>query len=279
MIDDLLDPRRIEPLEPRAEDADAAWREVSRRRRVRTLRSQVAAGVAVVAMVMIGVLPSLDDGGRVADLKVADRDGAPGNHLVPMPEGRADQSTPTGQDHPLADAVESRSPTAEPGKSIEPPATPTARPRDEAPTAGRAKPTVERTRYASVPIGCIDWCLSGDVVAQGDGFLLSLDLCLPVGGRARRFSFSTTQEVDFRIDTAGTPGTTVWTWSLGQHFPARDHHVDIQSGECVRWSAPWDATDEAGRRVPGGSYRLRAASLAEQLQGTQAADRSFQVPE
>ncbi|HUR49830.1 MAG TPA: BsuPI-related putative proteinase inhibitor [Acidimicrobiales bacterium] len=279
MIDDLLSSARLEPLAPEPGASAAAWEEVGRRRRRRTLRTQLAACVGVVVLVMVGLLPSLDGGGRVAELDVAGRE----TNADRVVESPALLEAESEDDSPVDAGRGSRG--AEPGsggrapfESEVAPAPAQSRPGASAPSTGRPKPPVERTRYETVYIGCLEWCLTPSVVREGDVFVLTLDLCVAVGARARRFSYATTQEVDMWVATSEPSPETLWTWSLGQQFAAQEHHLDISAGECVRWIAKWDGTDERGEPLPAGNYRLFTKSLAEQVAPNSTTETTFQIP-
>lgn len=277
MIDDLFSPARIEPLAPEPGASEQAWREVGRRRRKRTLRTQVLAGVALVALVMVGLLPSLDERGRVAELDVAGRDDERRITQLPpaLTEDAEDIADPQRTERTGAGRTSSG---AQPSESAEIGEVPAPRPGASAPAPGRPKPPVERTRRESIAVACVDWCPSAMATSTPEGYSLELHLCVAVGGRAHRFSYQTTQELDLRVDTAGTPGDTVWTWSVGQHFPREAHHLDVSPGECVTWTVLWDATDESGEPLPPGDYRLFAKSLADQAAARPNSEATFQIP-
>ena len=280
MIDELLSPARIESLAPEPGASDAAWDEVCRRRRTRNLRAQLAAGVGLVLVVMVGLLPSLDDGGRGAELDVAGRETieAQAVETPSLSDADPDDAARTadgGSDNSGRGTGSGRSPSA-------PAVAPTAdqpRPGAQAPTPGRPKPPMERSRYETINIGCIDWCLSPQALRQGDEYALKLDLCVAVGARARRFSYATTQETDLWVSTGGQRYETLWTWSLGQQFLPNEHHLDIGPGECVSWQTLWDATDEHGQRLEPGNYRLFGKSLAEQTAPNSTTETTFQISE
>ena len=280
MIDQLLSPARIEPLAPESGGADAAWDEVCRRRRTRNLRTQVAAGVGLVVVVMVGLLPSLDDGGRAAELDVAGRETTE-THAVETPsmnDAEPSDSPDLSADERGASGRGPSSGRAPRASAVAPPAD-TPRPGAQAPTPGRPKPAMERTRYESIYIGCLDWCMSPQALKQGEDYALKLDLCVAVGGRTRRFSYATTQEADLWVATMGSDPETLWTWSLGQHFSPNEHHLDVGPGECVTWETVWDATDERGQRLEPGNYRLFAKSLAEQTAPNSTTQTTFQITE
>ena len=276
MIDDLLSPARIEPLAPESGAPEAAWDEVCRRRRARRLRAQVAAAAGLVLVVMVGMLPSMDDRERAAELDVAGRDTISGDPLeMPQfsPVEPTDAAEPSGSSGSGRGTTAGRAPSA-------PAAAPTAeqvRPGAQAPAPGRPKPAMERTRYENIYIGCIDWCLSSNALKAGENYVLRLDLCVAVGGRARRFSYTTTQELDLWVATSDPSPETLWTWSLGQHFSPNEHHIDIAAGECVSWQTVWDATDERGEHLEPGTYRLFAKSLAEQVAPNSTTETTFQI--
>lgn len=115
------------------------------------------------------------------------------------------------------------------------------------------------------------------MVREGDSYALNLDLCVAVGARARRFSYDTTQEADLWVATTAISPETLWSWSLGQQFPADEHHLDIAAGECIKWTVLWDGTDEAGEPLPPGNYRLFAKSLAEQAGQSSTTETTFQI--
>ena len=277
MIDDLLSPARIEPLAPASGGAEDAWDEVCRRRRARNLRAQVAAGVGLVAVVMVGLLPSLDDGGRAAELDVAGRDTVQAERVETPSWPEADPEEAT--DLPVTDRPGR---VTDPGRAPSPSAAaPAAQPRPgaQAPAPGRTKPPMERTRYENIYIGCLDWCMSPQVLRQDDAYSLTLDLCVAVGARARRFSFPTTLETDLWVTTTANSPDTLWTWSVGQQFTPQEHYVDIGPGECVTWQTLWDATDEQGARLEPGDYRLFAKLFAEQVAPNSTTETTFQISE
>ena len=121
--------------------------------------------------------------------------------------------------------------------------------------------------------------MTASAAKSGESYVLSESICVPVGYRARRFSYSTIQEVDLVV-MSGAPQdqTALWTWSLGQAFRSDEHHLDISAGECVTWTTVWDGTDEAGEPLDPGTYRLEVESLAEQAAGT-TATATFQISE
>ena len=129
-------------------------------------------------------------------------------------------------------------------------------------------------------IGCVaEWCMNASAAKSGESYVLSETICVPVGNRARRFSYSTVQEVDLVVMTGNSQDQTpLWTWSLGQAFGGNEHHLDISAGECVTWTTAWDGTDEAGDPLDPGTYRLEVQSLAEQAAGT-TATATFQISE
>lgn len=277
MIDDLLSPARIEPLAPESGASDNAWDEVCRRRRARNLRAQVAAGVSLVVVVMVGLLPSLDDGGRAAELDVAGRETTQGVAVEKPSLSDVDPHDDSTDVPASTNSGRGVSSGRGPGASAVAPSVDQSRPGAEAPTPGRPKPPMERTRYETLNIGCIDWCMSPRALKVEDHYALQLDLCVAVGARARRFSFATTQELDMWVATATNTPETLWTWSLGQQFSPNEHHVDIGPGECVTWQTLWDATDERGEQLEPGNYRLFARSLAEQTAPNSTTETTFQV--
>lgn len=277
MIERVLSPDRIEALAPEPGAVDAAWADVNRRRRQRLVRAQVGAGLGVALLLIVALLPSLGTADRPAELDVAGRDTIEGRTSEsPSLLDTDSQNTPEeggGDDSNPASAL-----SGTPAESVgDPPGRPSA-PGTAAPAPGRPKPPVEQTRRETLYIGCIEWCLSPRVIPEGDSYLLNLDLCVGVGSGTRRFSYATVQEVDFWVATQGTSPDTLWTWSLGQQFAAREHHVDIASGECVRWTALWDGTDEQGKPLPPGDYRLFAKSLAEQAERNSTTETTFRIP-
>ena len=277
MIDDLLSPARIEPLAPEPGGSEAAWDEIGRRRRTRTLRAQVAAGVGLVLIVMVGLLPSLDDRGRAAELDVAAPE-ANRRATIDRPSLLEDESDDTA-DESTGGVRAGGSAGGTPPASVAAPAPAPSRPGAPAPAPGRAKPPVERTRAESIYIGCLEWCLSAQALKEDDVYALRLELCVAVGARARRFSYATTQELDLWVTAAADEAKALWTWSLGQRFPVHEHHLDIGPGECVTWQTNWDGTDEGGQTLPAGNYRLFAKSLAEQVATNSTTETTFQIPD
>ena len=277
MIDDLLSPKRIEPLAPEPEALETAWAEVGRRRRTRARRTQIATGLSLVLLVAAALLPSLGQETKMAKLDVAGREQtreveaeAPADEVV---EAAEPSSAPSGIGAAAKPAATSGSPNQQ--KAAPPPNSPTP------PNASRpSKPPVERTRRQTTLIGCFsDWCMSASAIRTGAHYSLAMDICVPVGNRARRFSYATTQEVDLAV-LPGDPKdpAPLWTWSLGQTFPTDEHHVDISAGECVRWETTWDGTDEAGNPLEPGTYRLTVRSSAEQA-GERTGTARFQISE
>lgn len=278
MSAELFSPHRIEPLAPEPGASAAAWDEVRRRKGKRLLQTQVAAGVGVVLMVMVGLLPSLDEGGRAAELDVAGRE----TNQSPAPESpsflitEADEgadATPPGPDAPAGDSARTAAGTF--GDAAPPPQPGTATPTV---TPDRAKPPLERSRSSGITFGCFEWCLFARVVPEGESYALSLDLCTAVGTRTHRFHFPTTQEVDLTVTTADSSRETLWSWSRGQHFPAAEHHVDIPAGECMEWTTRWDRADEDGQPLPPGRYRLVGKSLAEEVRPRNTTEATFEIP-
>ena len=276
MIDEILRSSRIQPLEPQQGDADLAWEEVCRRRRTRTLRTQVVAAAGLVVVVMVGLLPSLQDVDNPAQLNVAGQSSgrrvevaSPGGQKEVTREDLASGATESAERPSGSRASGPSSPAA---AADQPPAAG----QPQTPSAARTKPPANRTRYETVSVGCLDWCLQGRATRAYDGYELSMDLCVAVGGRTRRFSFATAQELDLSVSSQNGPAE--WTWSVGQRFAANEHHVDIAAGECAKWTVIWDATDESGSALPAGRYTLNVRSLAEQAAGASSAS-SFDIPE
>lgn len=279
MIDDLLSRARIEPLDVEPGATEQAWQEVGRRRRARVRRAQVATGLGLVLVVAVAVLPSLGQESKLAKLDVAGRDSSrrvefdtPAVELVdPSPADPSGSGIGARQGPAAGDPASPQSATPSPNPA----------PSSERATAPPAKPPVERTRRNSTVVPCItDWCLIATAAENGDRYELAMDICVPVGARARRFSYPTTQEVDLAV----SPGTSadaaaVWTWSKGQRFAPNPHHVDISAGECVTWKTLWDGTDEAGEPLEPGNYRLSVHSPAEQAGDRSTATTTFRVSE
>lgn len=278
MIDDLLSPSRIEPLEPEAGDTERAWEEVGRRRRARARRTQIVTGLGLVLVVAAGLLPSLGQETKLAKLDVAGREST---REVESAQRSDEIVEPAGEESAASGiGAEPRQSPFSAGSSQPPAAAPGHASPSEPPTAPPAKPPVERTRRNTTIVPCVtDWCLMASATRQGDRYALALDICVPVGTRTRRFSYPTTQEADFSVAPNSVPGAPVWTWSSGQRFPANLHHVDITAGECVMWTTHWDATDESGARLEPGTYRLSVRSLAEQTAERSTATTTFQISE
>lgn len=274
MIDDLLSTERIEPLAPEPDAMEAAWAEVGRRRRARARRTQIATGLGLVMVVGVALLPSLGQETKMAKLDVAGREQARQVEAeAPIDVVEPDDADPASSGIGTGVKPPGRSGSSEPQ---------TAAPRTGSPAPPRAsrpsKPPVERTRRNATLVGCVaDWCMSASAGKVDENYSLAMDICVPVGTRARRFSFATTQEVDLTVSSGNSSNRPkVWTWSLGQAFRSNEHHVDISAGECVTWSTVWDGTDEAGNGLEPGSYRLDVRSLADQAADRTAA-ATFQI--
>lgn len=278
MIDDLLSPSRIEPLEPEPGAPEQAWEEVGRRRRARARRAQVAAALGLVLVVAAGILPSLGQETKLAKLDVAGPDSAA--RRIEKAEPPAELVEPSAEDSTGGGIGARPSPgPATGGPSQSPTAAPRPASPSERPPAGPTKPPVQRTRHNSTIVPCVtDWCLMAWATKSGDHYALGLDICVPVGARTRRFSYPTTQEADYIVSPGNSPDAApVWTWSKGQTFPANLHHVDIPAGQCVSWKTLWDATDESGAPLEPGNYRLTVRSVAEQAGNRSTTSITFRI--
>ena len=109
-------------------------------------------------------------------------------------------------------------------------------------------------------------CGQAWVVTNGSSVRLGVEVC-NVGSDVATMSFPTALEADVVVRAPG--GTKeLWRWSAGQTFPARPRTQVLQVGDCGIWETVWDEVDQAGRRLPPGTYQMTARSAAEELRGT-----------
>lgn len=260
-------PGRIEELSFDPAAADEAWSEVVRRRNARTRRGGLAAGTALVALVLAAVLPPAMDSAPDSPVRVASR--GRDSALRPAPDqGKPDEgeihmdSGPSGPGpgRPgVRTAVEEGSPPEPRKERLSPPAD----------SARKAPVKRTRTEGQNLFVGCVSrFCVSARVQSPAAHHELQMNLCVPVSGRAWRFTYDTSQEADFRIAPEGEE--PIWTWSAGQRFAASEHYLDIAPGECVDWTTAWETVDERGQRVDSGRYVLTVKTLAKQASDTEA---------
>ena len=101
-----------------------------------------------------------------------------------------------------------------------------------------------------------------------------------VGKNIVQFPLNNTQEYDVLIRDART-GTTVWQWSRQPGTPARERRtIRVEPGQSRNYRVLWDQTDNEGRQVRPGVYRIEATVYPQNpvttevhLSGTQNEDR------
>ncbi len=126
------------------------------------------------------------------------------------------------------------------------------------------RPVVVRDDVADDPTSVCDtdpsivtatgWCLryvGPRTIRTGSTHTYRVLACRSVGRGTATLTFSTEQQVDFRVYT---PYRTEWHWSQDYPFPKRESTVTVADSRCARWSVTWDSVGDDGDAVPPGSY-------------------------
>jgi hypothetical protein len=263
-----LDDRRLPELPVREADLESAWAQVVRRR---SRRNQITGGLSVVALfaVVTAALALPNSGHRPpAEVEVA----AP----------RVDMRTPEPEEEAQAEGPGAPRTGGRTGSAAKPAGSPAPRGETPRPPSGpsaarpTSKPELDRKRSQTLLIGCFDFCVGARIARDGEEWVLTSQLCVAVGTRTRQFTYATLQEIDLTIsETAGSE--PLWRWSTGQQFPASEHQLDLASGECMVWSAPWLGTDENGEPLEPGSYTFTTKNFADEVADRSTSSTTFQI--
>jgi hypothetical protein len=109
-------------------------------------------------------------------------------------------------------------------------------------------------------------CRGAEVRAGSAGYVLRFQVCTTTADRFE-LRFLTEAEVEMTVrDTAR--GQVVWTWQPPRPFLEEEHVLVAEVGSCWVWQTPWAQVDDAGRRLPDGSYELQVDFLEVEDTGT-----------
>lgn len=85
---------------------------------------------------------------------------------------------------------------------------------------------------------------------------VTFSLVVSNGGDAPiTYQFFTGQEYDFAVNSGEVE---VWRWSREMMFIQSLHNLTLLPGETLTYEEFWDYRDNSGKRVPPGTYTLRA---------------------
>ncbi len=77
---------------------------------------------------------------------------------------------------------------------------------------------------------------------------------------AMTLTYNSGQMFDFWVEQNGLE---LWRWSRGRMFTQALVHRTINAGETVRFTAQWEGTDNQGKPLAPGAYRVHARWLAQ----------------
>ncbi|HVF04222.1 MAG TPA: hypothetical protein VNA20_05225 [Frankiaceae bacterium] len=260
----------LTPLPPLPEPPDfAARREVfdaaarTARRRVRTSCAAVAAGVAVfagAAALPNGSAPAVGIAPTTTGLPTTPPTVFPTEAHTTVGPARVGASPGGGR----VEAGGSAEPT--PGSTAAPQPDRSREPRPE-PSRPAGDRVPDETTLAITPDdgapGCHrvtrdsrdEWCYRSRgvrAVGSGDQSVFVLEVCR-TGDRGGSVRFAEGREVRVQLFRGDD---TVWVHDFTAADADAAHDVAIPGRECARWAAPWAATDDDGRALTPGAYRV-----------------------
>lgn len=275
---------RFVPLDPPPDGLSSVLVEGRRRRRRRTAATSTA---AVTALAGVLALTALTSGGGTDSLRPMPA--APGELPTASPSAGVSLPSPS----PLAGTPVPAAPGQVPATTGAAPspvatdrpasATPSPAPRPQ--PGGYRTPDLVRT-YAGPPArarlcgaaysndsstGQVGWCVVVTVERTAQGADLLVEVCRD-GTTAGRLTYGSDHEADLAVLE---DGRTLWQWSVGRTAGDDSHELTAEPGGCWTWRAPWTAVDQQGEPLDGGTYLLRARSLAGELTEVPPEDTEF----
>lgn len=277
---------RFVPLDPPPDGLSAVLVEGRRRRRRRTAATSTAAVTALAGVLALTLMPP---GGGTDSLRPMPA--APGvlptaspsaPVLLPSPSPLAGTPLPAAPGQTAATTGAAPSPTtSRPPASAKPAPAPQTEPEPE----GYRTPDLVRT-YAGPPAqaricgaaysndsstGQVGWCVVVTAEQTPRGVDLIVEVCRD-GTTSGRLTYGTEHEADLAVLE---DGRTLWQWSAGRTPADGVHDLSADPGACWSWRAPWTGVDQRGEPLAGGTYVLRARSLAEELADVPPQDTDF----
>lgn len=275
---------RFVPLDPPPDGLSSVLVEGRRRRRRRTAATSTAAVTALAGVLALTLMPP---GGGTDSLRPMPA--APGvlptssptaTALLPSPGSLAGTPQPTapGQVVPTTGAASSPATSSRPPSTAPSPA-PTPAP------GGYRTPDLVRT-YAGPPArarlcgaaysndsstGQVGWCVVASTERTARGVDLLVEVCRD-GTTSGRLTYDSDHEADLAVLE---DGRTLWQWSVGRTAVDDSHELTAEPGGCWTWRAPWTGVDQSGEPLDGGTYLLRARSLADELTDLPPTDAEF----
>jgi hypothetical protein len=278
--------------EPRFTATDTGFRDAvarSRRRRHRRRTATAsAAGTTVAAAVAVlalgGTQPAPDS---LRQNQPAAPPGLP-QASPAAPSAAADVSPgarpPAVVSEPAPAATDATAPAAGPQAGREPGQAPAAAPRPSgSPTRQPAisSPVVLSAADYQSNRPCADttgraaagWCvLPGEDFdgAGGQPTVLAVSLCRLPGFSAAAVRFPSTAEAGFALyDEQGQ--RRIWDHASQHPGTPSEHARTVEPGRCLVWSTTWTNRDDSGTTLPPGSYELRLAVRADNIDGANEA--------
>lgn len=252
--------RPLPELRPYPGQADAALRLVHLRRRRSATLAASAAGLVVVASLLVSAR-----GSGLAVVEPAD----------PLP---APSVAPSAAPAPVAPSRPSASPSPDPAPFV--PVSPTAlvevprptmSPTTPAPDSSGRPPAMRQGREPvrrglmrkpthCAPIGA--WCTTIIKTAKDDVPWFQLLACHPAGTEPASLRFEEDREVDVAIVSRQT-GEEVWRWSSTEPAPSpNEHTITAEAGWCFVWTVIWNGLADDGKPLPPGEYTLLGEVLS-----------------
>lgn len=275
---------RFVPLDPPPDGLSSVVVEGRRRRRRRTAVTSSAAVAALAGVLALTVVPP---GGGTDSLRPMPAVPGVPPTASPVPSGEVTSSPAPPPGSPAPTVAAQVAPTAggaAPGSSPRPSSTAAAPTPQPEPGSYRTPDLVrtyagppDRTRLCGVTYsndssaGQVGWCVVVATERTARGVDLLVEVCRD-GTSSGRLTYKTSHEADLEVLE---DGRTLWQWSVGR-IPIEDsHELTAESRGCWTWRAPWTAVDQRGERLAGGTYVLRARSLANELADLPPEDTTF----
>lgn len=85
-----------------------------------------------------------------------------------------------------------------------------------------------------------------------------------ISGRKKTFTFSSAQNYDFLVRSAG--GKLIWQWSKDKFFAQVLQDVTLEPKEGLRFEEEWSQKDQSGNLVKKGRYRIMGTLKAQDYQ-------------
>ena len=251
--------RPLPELRPYPGQADVALRLVHLRRRRSAALVASAAGLVVVASLLVTARGS---GLAVVEPAAPFPLPAASSPLVAVPAATPGVQDPSGAPRTVPGTTPAA--TVPAVEETVPPVRPGPEPSGRPPADGRRVPVrrhvMRKPTACPAPLGA--WCASVIKTESKGVPWFQLLGCYTAGTGPGTLSFEYDREVDFAI--VDSEGEEVWRWSSTEPEPAENlHALTAESGWCFVWTAVWDGRGDDGLPLAPGSYTLQAEVLSQ----------------